>query len=143
MQQHRQAVMMLARRAAKRAVQDELRAQGVCVSLVTPAEIMRQAREYLDAHPELYKRALERAKRMGYADPRSANIKSCSHKTAPLKQGECSLALHNLTSLVMKCGPDCDVLVPASLALHHNRTSGPCPTMATAKNHSRSDYPPA
>jgi len=47
MQRHRQAVMMLARLAAKRAVQDELRARGVRVTLVLPAEIIRQAREYL------------------------------------------------------------------------------------------------
>jgi deoxyribodipyrimidine photolyase-like uncharacterized protein len=73
-QQHRQAVAQLARLAAKRAVQDQLRAQGVRVSLVPPAEIMRQAREYLDAHPELYQQALERAKRMGYIDPLSANL---------------------------------------------------------------------
>ncbi len=72
-QQHRQAVMLFARLAAKRAVQDEMRAQGVRASLVPHAEIMRQAREYLDTHPELYQLALERAKRIGYIDPR-ANI---------------------------------------------------------------------
>jgi hypothetical protein len=65
---------LLARLAAKRAVQDHLRAQGVHVTLVPHAEIMRQAREYLDAHPELYQQALERAQRMGYIDPRSANL---------------------------------------------------------------------
>jgi len=46
--------MTLARLAAKRAVQEQLRAQGVRVSLVPFAEIMRQAKEYVDAHPELY-----------------------------------------------------------------------------------------
>ena len=66
--------MVFARLAAKRAVQDQLRSQGVRVSLVPPAEVMRQAREYLDTHPELYQQALERAKRMGYIDPRSANL---------------------------------------------------------------------
>ena len=75
-QQHRQAVMLFARLAAKRAVQDEMRAQGVRVSLVPPAEVMRQAREYLYTHPELYQQALERAKRMGYIDPLSANLKT-------------------------------------------------------------------
>ena len=65
--------MQLARLAAKRAVQDEMRAQGVRVTLVFPAELMRQAREYLDTHPELYQLALERAKRMGYIDPRQAS----------------------------------------------------------------------
>jgi len=73
-QQHRQAVMVFARLAAKRAVQDQLRSQGVRVSLVPPAEVMRQTGEYLASHPELYQQALERAKRMGYIDPRSANL---------------------------------------------------------------------
>jgi len=73
---HRQAVMTLARLAAKRAVQEQLRTQGVRVSLVPFAEILRQAKEYLDAHPELYQQALERAKRMGYADPRCSNVSS-------------------------------------------------------------------
>jgi hypothetical protein len=71
-QRHRQAVMQLARLAAKRAVQDELRAQGVRVSLVPYAEIMRQAREYLASHPELYQLALERAHKLGYVGPLSA-----------------------------------------------------------------------
>jgi hypothetical protein len=58
------AVKVLARLAAKPAVQDNLRVQGVRVSLVPYAEVMRQAREYLDNHLELYQLALERAKRM-------------------------------------------------------------------------------
>jgi len=41
---------------------------------------MRQAREYLDTHPELYQQALERAKRMGYVDPLSANLKTNAQK---------------------------------------------------------------
>ena len=64
MRLQRQAVATLARLAAKKAVQDQLRAQGVRVSLVPPAEVMRQAAEYLDKHPELYVAALERAKLM-------------------------------------------------------------------------------
>ena len=79
-QLHRQAVMLFARLAAKRAVQEALRAQGVRVSLFPHAEIMRQAREYLAAHPELYQHALERAKRMGYVDPR-ADIKTSAQTT--------------------------------------------------------------
>jgi hypothetical protein len=71
---HRQAVMLFARLAAKRAVQDNLRAQGVRVSLVPPAEIMRQAGEYLANHPELYQLALERANKLGYIDPLRANV---------------------------------------------------------------------
>jgi DNA invertase Pin-like site-specific DNA recombinase len=58
------AVKILARLAAKRAVQENLRAQGVRVSLFPHAELRRQAAEYLSSHPELYQQALERAQRM-------------------------------------------------------------------------------
>jgi len=75
-QLHRQAVMTFARLAAKRAVQDQLRAQGVRVSVFPHAELMRQAGEYLAAHPELYQLALERAHKLGYIDPLSANLKT-------------------------------------------------------------------
>ena len=58
------AVKVLARLAAKKAVQQKLRDQGVRVTTYPYAELMRQAHEYLQAHPELYVAALERAKRM-------------------------------------------------------------------------------
>jgi hypothetical protein len=58
------AVKLLARLAAKKAVQNELRDQGVRVSLYPCADLMRRSAEYLDKHPELYQHALERAKRM-------------------------------------------------------------------------------
>ena len=58
------AVHVLARLAARRAVTAELRAQEVRVSLVKPAEISARGQVYLQAHPELYRDALERAKRM-------------------------------------------------------------------------------
>ena len=58
------AVKVLARLAAKRAVQQQLRDQGVRVTTYPYAELMRQAHEYLSNHPELYVAALERAKRM-------------------------------------------------------------------------------
>jgi NAD(P)-dependent dehydrogenase (short-subunit alcohol dehydrogenase family) len=64
------AIHVLARLAAKKAVQEELRAQGVRVTLVRPAEIAEKAKEYLDANPHLYKEALERARRMGWVEPR-------------------------------------------------------------------------
>ena len=65
------AVHVLARIAAKRAITEELRAQGVRVGLVKPAEISARAQVYLQAHPELYQQALERAKQMGmYEKPR-------------------------------------------------------------------------
>jgi hypothetical protein len=58
------AVKVLARLAAKKAVQAELKEQGVRVTVFPYAELMRLAAEYLDKHPELYQVALERAKRM-------------------------------------------------------------------------------
>jgi len=54
-------VHVLARLAAKRAVQEELRAQGVRVTLVKPAVISERATAYLRDHPELWKEALQRA----------------------------------------------------------------------------------
>jgi hypothetical protein len=62
------AVTVLARIAAKKAVQEELRAQGVRVTLVKPAEIAAQAKAYLDANPRLYEEALERAWKLGLID---------------------------------------------------------------------------
>ena len=59
------AVKVLARLAAKRAVEADLRAQGVRVSLVKPAEISVKAQAYLQSHPELIDAAKERALRLG------------------------------------------------------------------------------
>ena len=58
------AITVLARIAAKKAVQEELKAQGVRVTLVKPADIAAQARAYLEANPRLYDEALERAKQI-------------------------------------------------------------------------------
>jgi len=55
------AVHALARLAAKRAVQEQLRADGVRVTLIPPRVISEQAQRYLADHPELYPAALERA----------------------------------------------------------------------------------
>ena len=55
------AIKVLARLAAKKAVEAELRAKGVRVTLVKPAEISAQAQVYLQSHPELYREALARA----------------------------------------------------------------------------------
>jgi hypothetical protein len=67
----RSAICSLARLAAKRAVTEELRAQGVRVSLVKPAEIAEKAQVYLEAHTELWAEARERAQRLGmYEKPR-------------------------------------------------------------------------
>ena len=65
------AVHVLARLAARKAVQEELRSQGVRVSLVKPSEISARAQVYLADHAELYQEALERAQRLGlYEKPR-------------------------------------------------------------------------
>ena len=59
------AVRVLARLAAKRAVEAELRAKGIRVTLVPPREIKEQADVYLSQHPELIDQAKERARLMG------------------------------------------------------------------------------
>jgi hypothetical protein len=65
------AVKVLARLAAKKAVEAELRAKGVRTTLVKPAEISAQANAYLAANPQLYDEARERAARLGmYEKPR-------------------------------------------------------------------------
>ena len=61
----RSAICILARLAAKRAVTEELRAQGVRVSLVKPADISVKAQAYLQSHPELIDEAKARALRLG------------------------------------------------------------------------------
>jgi hypothetical protein len=70
--------------AAKRAVQDAMREQGIRLTLVFPATIAEKAREYLDTHPELYQQASERAKRMGYVDP-CADINNSAQAAEPHK----------------------------------------------------------
>ena len=82
------AVKVLARLAAKKAVQANLRDQGVRLTTYPYAELMRQAREYLANHPELYQQALERAKRMtaeGVFGKRAqrAYLKSAAQKAKP------------------------------------------------------------
>ena len=64
------AVHVLARTAARKAVQEELRSEGVRVSLVKPSDISVRANEYLSQHPELYRAALERAQQMGLYEKR-------------------------------------------------------------------------
>ena len=58
------AVDVLARVAAKRAVTEQLRAQGNR-KLVPHREIVRQSKAYLDQHPELYEQAMARAWQLG------------------------------------------------------------------------------
>jgi|SRR6516165_262222 hypothetical protein len=64
------AVHVLARMAARRAVQEELHNQGVRVSLVKPAEISAKAQVYLQSHPELYREAMQRAHLIDEAEGR-------------------------------------------------------------------------
>jgi hypothetical protein len=92
-QLHRQAVMQFARLAAKRAVQEALRAQGVRVSLFPHAELMRQAGEYLANHPELYQLALERANKLGYVGAKlntAAQTQDTLKSTGSTVQMSCS-----------------------------------------------------
>ena len=64
------AVHVLARLAARKAVTEQLRAEGVRVSLAKPAEISARAQVYLADHPGLYREALERAQRLGLYEKR-------------------------------------------------------------------------
>jgi hypothetical protein len=66
------AITVLARIAAKKAVQEQLKAQGLRVALVKPADLAEQAKAYLDANPHLYEEALQRAKRMGMIAERNS-----------------------------------------------------------------------
>ena len=59
------AINVLARLAAQNAVKEQLRDQGVRVTLVPIRQVHEQADEYLRQHPELYAEARERARRMG------------------------------------------------------------------------------
>jgi hypothetical protein len=68
------AVNVLARPAAQNAVKEQLRDQGVRLSLVPIREITERAQVYLEQHPELYEQALERAKRMGWVELREPMV---------------------------------------------------------------------
>ena len=59
------AINYCARSIAKNAVKEQLRDQGVRVSLVPIREITERAQVYLEQHPELYQQALERARQLG------------------------------------------------------------------------------
>jgi hypothetical protein len=66
------AIKVLARLAARKAIKEQLRADGVRVTLVPAYEIEQRARAYLDANPCLYKEALERAKQLGMIAERNS-----------------------------------------------------------------------
>jgi hypothetical protein len=93
------AVHVLARMAARKAVQEELRDQGVRVSLVRPAEISVRAQAYLQAHPELYREALERAQRLGmYEKVRRRPV----YQTDSAKSGPDIAEVFNTTSAIFR-----------------------------------------
>jgi hypothetical protein len=62
------AIAVLARLEARNAVKAEIRDQGARPSSVKPAEISERAKAYLDAHPELYEAAMQRAWRWSSID---------------------------------------------------------------------------
>ena len=57
-------INIAARAIAKKCVEQELREQGVRVTLVRPAIIAEKARAYITSHPEIWAQALERAWKM-------------------------------------------------------------------------------
>jgi hypothetical protein len=61
----RHAIAVLARIAARKAIEAELKDRGVRTYLIRPAELADRARVYLDQHPELFKVAEERARLLG------------------------------------------------------------------------------
>ena len=77
------AVNVLARLEAKKAVKEQLRAQGICLTYVPAREIVAQTKRYLEAHPELYEQALQRAWQMGVCRPVSLsdNAKTATENT--------------------------------------------------------------
>ena len=68
------AINYCARSIAQSAVKQQLRDQGIRVSLVPTCEIEERAREYLANHPELYVQARERAVRMGWVDEQLSGV---------------------------------------------------------------------
>ena len=54
-------IHVLARLQAKRLVQEQLRAEGRRITLVSPREISERATAYLSQHPEAWREAITRA----------------------------------------------------------------------------------
>jgi hypothetical protein len=61
-------IHILARLQAKRLVQEQLRAEGIRLSLVSPREVQERATAYLAQHPEVWKEAIQRAHRLDEAE---------------------------------------------------------------------------
>jgi len=89
------AVHVLARLAARKAITEQLRAEGVRPTQLKPSELSVRASAYLASHPELWKMALDRAQRMAQEDElrkarrRQANLavtRSQITQSRPLKR---------------------------------------------------------
>jgi hypothetical protein len=68
------AINHCARSIARNVIKQQLRDQGVRVSLVPVHEIEEKAREYLAANPRLYEEALERARKMGWVEEQLSGV---------------------------------------------------------------------
>jgi hypothetical protein len=76
------AIQIAALALAKRGVNAELRAKGIRLALVSPAEITEKAKQYLVDNPYLYLVAFERACQLGQIDPSVKEIleKQCRQR---------------------------------------------------------------
>jgi hypothetical protein len=63
------AVNVPARLEAKKQVKEQLRAQGIRLTFVPAREMVARTKAHLEAHPELYEQALQRAWEMGVCRP--------------------------------------------------------------------------
>ena len=63
------AINVLARLEAKKQVKEHLRAQGIRLTYVPAREIVARTKAHLEAHPEVYEQALQRAWEMGLCRP--------------------------------------------------------------------------
>jgi hypothetical protein len=68
------AINFMARSIACNAIRQQLKDQGVRVSLVPTCEIEEKARVYLANHPELHVQARERARKMGWVDEQLSGV---------------------------------------------------------------------
>jgi hypothetical protein len=77
------AVNVLARLEAKKAVKEHMRAQGIRLTYVPAREMVARTKAHLEAHPELYEQALQRAWQMGVCRPVSGtdNAKTATEIT--------------------------------------------------------------
>src|SRR5262249_54547066 len=99
-------VHILARLAAKRAVQQQLRDEGVRVSLVPPPEVSEQATAYVHNHPEVRTETMARAHLIDEQEgQRKANrsrrpmVTPRRHAKSPTEKTQ----LFNTTSAIFRC----------------------------------------